>query len=56
MSYVNNFSDVCQVLPLKTAICELCDAIIEVNDLKCFNCNAPRSAKNSVFYKPLGAL
>jgi hypothetical protein len=46
----------CQVLGSKACICEFCDAIIEENDLRCFNCNAGRSVKNAPLYRPLGGL
>ena len=38
----------------KTAICENCDAIMVQNELRCDNCNAPRSAFNMKLYRPLG--
>mmetsp|Transcript_5083 Transcript_5083/g.7771 ORF Transcript_5083/g.7771 Transcript_5083/m.7771 type:complete len:555 (+) Transcript_5083:155-1819(+) len=48
--------DTLKVLDPKAVICELCDAIIEQNDFRCYQCNALRSAKNTPFFKPLGAL
>lgn len=38
----------------KTAFCEMCDAIMVQNELRCIACDAPRSAKNLLLYRPLG--
>jgi len=33
------------------AICEVCDALIDLTDYKCFNCDAPRSDRNRKKYR-----
>ena len=33
------------------AICEVCDALIDLTDYKCFNCDAPRSVRNRKKYR-----
>lgn len=38
----------------KTAFCEQCDAIMVQHELRCVLCDAPRSAKNLLLYRPLG--
>lgn len=38
----------------KTAFCEQCDAIMVQHELRCVQCDAPRSAKNLLLYRPLG--
>jgi hypothetical protein len=38
----------------KTAFCEKCDAIMIQHELRCIECDAPRSAKNLLLYRPLG--
>lgn len=38
----------------KTAICELCDAIFVQHEMKCDDCGAFRSAKNTKLFRPLG--
>lgn len=38
----------------KTAFCEQCDAIMVQHELRCIECDAPRSAKNLLLYRPLG--
>jgi hypothetical protein len=38
----------------KTAFCEICDAIMVQHELRCIQCDAPRSAKNLLLYRPLG--
>lgn len=48
--------DTMRVLGNKACICEFCDAIIEENDFRCFNCTALRSVKNAPLYRALGAL
>ena len=50
--YVN--LDTLEVLHRKTAICEHCDAIFDQSDKKCKGCDAFRSAKNQLLYRPLG--
>ncbi|CAM9238022.1 unnamed protein product [Chrysoparadoxa australica] len=39
--------------PEDTAICENCDRFIPINDVRCYGCEEPRSAKNLKFYKQL---
>lgn len=50
--YVN--LDTLEIIHAKTAICELCDRIWDQSDLHCKGCNAPRSANNQRWYRPLG--
>ena len=50
--YVN--TDTLELMHIKTAICEKCDAIFQQSDKMCKGCNAVRSGKNSKLYRPLG--
>eukprot|EP01031_Cornospumella_fuschlensis_P033398 gene33398-40405_t len=50
--YVN--VDTLELRHPKTAICEECDAFFVQHELRCGNCNAPRSSKNLLLYRPMG--
>lgn len=50
--YVN--TDTMEVVHAKTAICEMCDAFFDQSDKHCKQCNAGRSTKNQLLYRPLG--
>lgn len=50
--YVN--IDTLQTMHPKTAICEQCDSILVQHELRCSQCDFPRSAKNLKLYRPLG--
>ena len=57
--YINNrdvYIDIntLEIIHIKTAICEMCDACFEQSDVKCKGCNGVRSAKNHKLYRPLG--
>jgi hypothetical protein len=50
--YVN--TDTLEVIHHKSAICEQCDTIFDQSDKKCKGCDAGRSTKNQLLYRPLG--
>jgi len=50
--YVN--TDTLEIMHIKTAICEKCDAIFGQSDKFCKGCNSGRSAQNQKLYRPLG--
>lgn len=50
--YVN--TDTLEIIHIKSAICEKCDAIFNQSDLLCKGCNCRRSTKNQYLYRPLG--
>ena len=54
MRHVFVNTDTMQVAHEKTAICHECDAVFAQSDLRCADCDAPRSAKNLKLYRPLG--
>jgi len=52
--YVYMNVDTMEVIHAKTAICEQCDALFEQSEKRCKGCDAGRSTKNQLLYRPLG--
>jgi hypothetical protein len=45
--------DTGQRLPADTAICHVCDGLLERQDRECFKCSAPRNLRNARLYRPV---
>lgn len=47
-------ADTLQILAPNTAICEVCDTVLQKSEMRCSECEEPRSRDNQRFYAALG--